>query len=140
MATLHVDIVTAERIVYSDEVDLVVAPGVQGELGILPNHVPIVTPLQPGEIRIRRAGAEDLMAIGGGFLEVFQNKVIILADTAERADEIDLARAEAARQRAEERLRLRGSEVDATRAEVALRRSIMRIRVAQRRRSGSRPS
>jgi F-type H+-transporting ATPase subunit epsilon len=135
MPGLQVDVVTAERIVLSQEADMVVAPGVEGELGILPRHVPLITALQAGAIRIRNQGVEDELAISGGFLEVHNNRVIILADSAERAEEIDLARAEEARRRAEERLRQRQvSEVDLTRAEAALRRSVTRLKIAQRRR------
>lgn len=136
MATLHVDIVTAERVILSDDVDLVVAPGVSGELGILPRHAALVTALQPGEIRLRKAGQEDHLAVSGGFLEVRHNQVTILADSAERVEEIDIQRAEEARRRAAERLALRTTEIDAVRAEAALRRSVTRLRIAQRRRRG----
>ena len=137
MARLHLDIVTAERVVFSEEVDLVVAPGIDGELGILPRHAALITALRPGEIRIRMDGREDHLAVGGGFLEVYNDRVIILADSAERAEEIDLARAEEARRRAEERLRMSGSDVDAERALASLRRSTIRLKVAQRRRRGA---
>ena len=139
MATLHVDIVTPERVVITDDVDLVVAPGVEGELGILPQHAALVTALQPGEIRLRKDGREEHLAVAGGFLEVRDNQVIILADSAERAEEIDLARAEEARRRAEERLAMRADAFDAARAEASLRRAMMRLRVGQRRRRGGRP-
>ena len=105
MPSLKLDIVTAERVVYSAEVDEVIAPGVEGQLGILPHHAPLMTTLQAGELRVKKGGAEDIMAISGGFLEVRPDRVIVLADAAERAEEIDVARAEAAKQRAEERLR-----------------------------------
>ena len=140
MATMRLDIVTAERAVFSDDVDLVVAPGIDGELGILPHHAALITALQPGAIRIRRGGDEEHLAVGGGFMEVYNNRVIILADSAERAEEIDFARAEEARRRAEERLRMRGgSDVDAERALASLRRSTIRLRVAQRRRRTAGP-
>ena len=93
---MRLDIVTAERLVSSEEVDWLVAPGVDGELGILPRHAPLLTALAPGEIRVVKDGEESFIAIGGGFMEVIGNKVTILADTAERADEIDAERAEAA--------------------------------------------
>ena len=139
MATMRLDIVTAERAVFSDDVDLVVAPGIDGELGILPHHAALITALQPGAIRIRRGGDEEHLAVGGGFMEVYNNRVIILADSAERAEEIDFARAEEARRRAEERLRMRGGDVDAERALASLRRSTIRLRVAQRRRRAAGP-
>ncbi len=130
----HLDIITAERPVYSDEVDLVVAPGVDGELGILPHHAPLLTALTIGELRIRKGQDEDLLAITGGFMEVLPDKVIVLADAAERAEEIDLDRAEAARQRAQESLTDRTRVTDLAQADAALRRSLVRLRVAQRRR------
>ena len=134
MATLNLEIVTAEHPVYSDEVDIVIAPGVVGQLGILPQHAPLMTMLEPGELCIRKNGEETFIAITGGFLEVLNNRVVILADTAERAEEIDMARAEAAKQRAQERLELHPAGTDLTRAEAALRRSITRLKVAERRR------
>jgi F-type H+-transporting ATPase subunit epsilon len=133
MSSLKLDIVTAERVVYSEDVDTVIAPGVEGQLGILPHHAPLMTILQAGELVVRRGREEDIMAISGGFMEVRPDRVIILADSAERAEEIDLARAEAARQRAEERLRDRKAEgLDETRAEASLRRAIARISVAEK--------
>ena len=132
--TIRLDVVTAERVVYSEDVDVVVAPGVEGELGILPHHTNLMTTLQAGELRVRRAGAELSMAISGGFLEVRPDRVIVLADAAERAEEIDIARAEAAKRRAEELLKSHPPEVDAARAEAALLRSLARLKVVERRR------
>ena len=134
MTTLKLDIVTAERMVYSEEVDVVVAPGVEGQLGILPKHAPLMTILGAGELLIRKGREEVYLAITGGFLEVRPDRVIVLADTAERADEIDLARAEEAKRRARERLTRPVPGVDSARAEVALRRSLVRLRVGERRR------
>lgn len=131
---LHVDIITAERPVYSGEVDLVVAPGVEGELGILPHHAPLLTALTIGELRLRKGEEEESLAIAGGFMEVLADKVIILADSAERSEEIDVARAEEARQRAQQSLADRTQVADLARADVAMRRSLVRLRVAQRRR------
>ena len=133
-ATIRLDIVTAERVVFSEEVDIVIAPGVEGELGILPHHANLMTILRPGELRVRRAGEEVCMAISGGFLEVRPDRVIVLADAAERDEEIDLARAEEAKSRAQERLSHRTPEIDVARAEAALVRSMVRLKVAQRRR------
>ena len=132
MATFRLDIVTAERAVYSGEVDMVIAPGVEGQLGILPHHAPLMTMFQPGELRIKKGGEEISLAISGGFLEARPDKVVVLADAAERADEIDVARAEAAKRRAQERLAERHApEIDAAQAEAALRRSLARLRVAE---------
>lgn len=131
---IRLEVVTAERSVYSDDVDMVIAPGAEGELGILPHHAPLLTLLTMGELRIRKGEEEISMAISGGFLEVRPDKVVVLADTAERADEIDLERAEAARRRAGEILTLRPEEVDRVRAEAAMRRAMIRLRVAERRR------
>jgi len=134
MSPIKVDIVTAERVVYSEEVDIVIAPGTEGELGILPNHAPLMTTLQPGELVMRKAGEEYSLAISGGFMEVRPDRIIVLADAAERADEIDLARAEAAKQRAQERITKHEMGVDTAQAEASLRRALTRIRVAEKRR------
>ena len=132
---IRCDVVSVERIVFSDDVDMVLAPGIEGELGILPHHAPLMTALVPGEIVIRKTGQEDvLMAVGGGFMEVRPDRVTILADSAERAEEIDVSRAEAARQSAQQLLSGRPSGVDIVRAENALRRSQIRLKVARRRR------
>ncbi len=134
MAGIQLDIVTAERQVYSDEVDVVVAPGIEGELAILPHHAPLMTMLQPGELRVRRGGEEFSLAVTGGFLEVRPDRITVLADAAERAEEIDIARAEEAKRRAEEMLGRPTADVDAARAEASLRRALMRIRVGEKRR------
>jgi len=130
---IKLDIVTAERVVYSEEVDAVIAPGVEGQLGILPHHAPLMTMLQAGELVARKGGQEEIMAISGGFLEVRPDRVIVLADSAERAEEIDTARAEAAKRRAEDRLRDRkATGLDETRAEAALRRALVRLEIAEK--------
>ncbi len=131
---LRLEIVTAERLVYSDEVDMIIAPGIMGQLGILPHHAPLMTMLEPGELRLKKNGEETYMAISGGFLEVLHNKVIILADTAERAEEIDIAHTIEAKQRAQEQLQLRPPGADLIAAEAALRRSLAQLKVAERRR------
>lgn len=132
---IRLEIVTGERIVYSDDVDAVVAPGVDGELGILPKHAALMTMLQPGELRVRKGEQEVLMAVSGGFMEVLPHRVTILADTAERADEIDEGRAEASRQRAQQLLSeaAKGGQIDATRAQAAMRRATVRLKVARKR-------
>jgi F-type H+-transporting ATPase subunit epsilon len=139
MAQIHCEVITAERAVFSGDVDMVVAPGIEGQLGILPHHAPLITALTYGELVLHRQGQEDeFIAIGGGFMEVGADHVIILADSAERADEIDEARAEAARHRAEELMSQQRHEAeDLARAEAALRRSVTRLKVARRR--GRRP-
>lgn len=138
MARLKLEIVTAESPIYSGEVDSIIAPGVEGQFTILPHHAAFMTMLEPGELCVRQEGEEIFVAVSGGFLEVQDNKVVILADTAERADEIDAARAEAAKQRAEEQLKHPGVGVDLAAAEAALRRSLARLKVAERRRKRER--
>ncbi len=134
MATFRLEVVTAERMVFSDDVNLVVAWGTEGQLGILPHHAPLMTMLRPGDLLIRKDNEEQYLAISGGFLEVRPDKVIVLADACERAEEIDVTRAEAAKRRAEEILKARAPEVDAAVAEAALRRSLARLKVAEKRR------
>ncbi|MGQ9572540.1 MAG: F0F1 ATP synthase subunit epsilon, partial [Dehalococcoidia bacterium] len=144
MPNLKVDIVTAERVVYSEEdVDLLVVPGIEGELGVLPLHAPLLTMIQPGVLRVVKGGQETTMAITGGFIEVHENQVTILADAAERGEEIDVARAEEARRRAQERLATRAAAVDLAQAETALRRALARVKAVEqarrRRRRGAPP-
>ncbi len=134
MATIKLEIITAERQVYSDDVSEVVAPGVEGTLGILPHHAPLMTMLQPGQLIARKDGEEQVFAVAGGFLEVRPERVIALADAAERAEEIDIQRAQAAKKRAEERLKEGPSGVEGAQAQAALRRALARIDVAERRR------
>ncbi|MGA2315446.1 MAG: F0F1 ATP synthase subunit epsilon [Thermodesulfobacteriota bacterium] len=134
MATFKLEIVTAERMVFSDEVSALIAWGVEGQLGILPHHAPLMTMLQPGDLMIRKDKGEEYLAISGGFLEVRPDKVIILADACERVDEIDIARAEEAKKRAQETLKVAPLTIDAAVAEAALRRSIARLKVAERKR------
>jgi F-type H+-transporting ATPase subunit epsilon len=137
---LQVEVVAAERSILSDEADEVLADTVEGQIGVLPRHAPMLTILVPGTVRLRRGDEEEILAVGGGFLEVSENKVVVLADSAERAEEIDVARAEEARARAAARLQTRGTDLDQDRARAALARSISRLRVAElsRRRGRSR--
>ena len=139
MAPMKLEIITAEQVVYSDDVDVVVAPGIEGELGILPHHAPLMTSLQPGEIRVRKDGEEVFLAVSGGFLEMMANKLTILADTAERSEEIDEARVQEAIKRAEERLAMGSADMDLERAVATLRRSQTRLKVVQRRRTRTSP-
>lgn len=134
MSGIRLDIVTAEGAVYSEDVDVVIAPGVEGQLGILPHHTPLMTILEVGELVVRKGAEEFSLAISGGFLEVRPDRVIVLADAAERAEEIDLARAEEAKRRAEEQLGRPTPDVDLAQAEAALRRSLTRLKVGERKR------
>ncbi|MBX3070254.1 MAG: F0F1 ATP synthase subunit epsilon [Thermomicrobiales bacterium] len=139
MAKLTVEVVTGERIVFTDdEVDMVIAPGASGTLGILPNHAPLITTLAGGELRVKKSGQEYAMVVFGGFMEVTPDKVIILADAAERVEEIDASRAEDARKRAEDEISKRGATEDLAAAQASLRRANIRLRTAERRRSGRR--
>jgi F-type H+-transporting ATPase subunit epsilon len=140
MARIKLEIVTAERQTFADEVNAIIAPGVEGQLGILPHHAPLMTMLQPGEIILKKDGEEIYLFVSGGFLEVRPDKVIILADACERCDEIDISRAEEAKLRAEERIRSKSPEADYSRAEAALRRSVSRLKVAERIRRRQRPN
>lgn len=138
---LTVEIVTAERILRTEQgIDVLVAPGSEGQLAILPHHAALMTTLSYGELVFRRGHDEEAFAVTGGFMEVRNNRVTILADRAEPAEEIDIARAEAARARAEERLRRyreqADRDIDQVRAAAALQRSLLRLRVAGRRRRG----
>jgi F-type H+-transporting ATPase subunit epsilon len=140
MATFRLELVTAERVMYSDDVDMVIAWGTEGQLGILPSHAPLMTMLQPGELIVKKNDEESYLAVSGGFMEVRPDKVIILADACERADEIDVARAQEAKRRASELMEARTAEVELATAEAALRRSMVRLKVAEkiRRRRGQR--
>jgi F-type H+-transporting ATPase subunit epsilon len=132
--TIHLEIVTPERLAYSDEVDAVVLPGSEGELGVLPHHAPLVSTLGVGELRIRKGGAEESFAIVGGFLQVRPDKVVVMAETADMASEIDLEKAQEARREAERALETGYSEgADLSAARAALQQALLRIRVAERR-------
>ena len=135
---MTLEIITAERQVYSDEVDMVIVPGFDGQLGILPRHAPLMTMLKPGELMVRKIGEEDMyVAVSGGFMEVLGNRVSVLADTCERSDEIDEERAEQAIRRAQERLANHGSELELERAMDSLRRAQVRVNLVRRRRTRS---
>lgn len=132
---LQLEIVTAERVVLSEQVDMVSAPSAEGRLGILPRHEAMLAVLLPGELHYTKNGVSTPFAISGGFIEVLPDRVTVLADTAERADEIDEARAEASRQQAQEAMKNRQSAEDVARAELALRRAMVRLNVARNRRN-----
>ena len=135
MPGMLLGIITAESQVFGDDVDMVVAPGIDGELGILPHHAPLMTMLQPGEILIRKEGADTYMAVTGGFMEVIGNKVTILADACERSEEIDESRAQQAVDRAQQRIASQESDLEMERAVGAMRRAQVRLNVVRRRRS-----
>ena len=139
MATIKIEIVTAERKVLEDDVDMVIAPGIEGQLGILPRHAPLLTALQPGEIRLKKGSEETALTVSGGFLEVRPDRVTVLADAAERVEEIDIARAEEAMRRAQERIQGRTAELDLQRAMASMRRATIRLKVARRRRGQTGP-
>jgi F-type H+-transporting ATPase subunit epsilon len=131
---LQLEIVTPERLAYSDEVDAVTLPGIEGELGVLPHHAPLVSTLGVGELRIRKGGAEESFAIAGGFLQVLPTKVVVLAETADMASEIDIEKAQEARREAEKALESGYHEgADLSTARAALQTALLRERVAQRR-------
>jgi len=134
VATFRLEIVTAERMVYSEDIDALVAWGVEGQLGILPHHAPLMTMLQPGDLMIRKNKEEDYFVISGGFLEVRPDKVIVLADACERADEINVTRAEEAKKKAQETMKASPMSAEAASAEAALRRSLARLKVAEKKR------
>jgi F-type H+-transporting ATPase subunit epsilon len=130
--TLHVTIVTAQQTVFEGEAEMVIAPGSEGQLGILPRHAPLLTTLDLGEMRIRRGGADEGLFVAGGFLEVNNNIVTVLADDAERAEDIDLAHAEEARRRAQAILAGEGISADAEASALAeLERATGRLKVAE---------
>src|SRR6476661_7099288 len=132
---LQLEIVTAERVVLSDQVDMVSAPSADGRVGILPRHEAMLAVLLPGELHFTKNGVSTPFAISGGFMEVLPDRVTILADTAERADEIDESRAEEARRRAEERIAQRQSDREMALAEAELRKALIRLKVAQLKRN-----
>ena len=130
--TFKLEIVTPERVVLKQDAASLVVPGARGSLGILADHAPLMAELTIGEVRVRGAdGRETRLAVSGGFVEIAKNTVRVLADTAERAEDIDIARAETAKKRAEERLRSRARDIDLARAEAALKRALARLRVAR---------
>jgi F-type H+-transporting ATPase subunit epsilon len=131
VSTFLLEIVTPERKVYAEEANMLIAKGVEGELGILPNHIPLVTPLKIAPITVKKQGAKDvLIAVNGGFMEVRKDKVVILAESAVLPEQIDVDRAKAARERAQKRLAdAKQANVDFKRAELALQRATNRIDV-----------
>jgi F-type H+-transporting ATPase subunit epsilon len=133
MGTVHLEVVTPEKVVVSQAVEIVVAPGTMGEFGVLEGHVPFLSGIQPGELRFGSGTERDILAVTTGFAEVSGDKVSILVDAAEKPYEIDVDRARRAMERAKERLAQREREdVDFARAESALRRSLIRLKIAEK--------
>jgi F-type H+-transporting ATPase subunit epsilon len=130
MSTLRLEIVTPERKVYEQDVQMVVVKGVAGELGVLPNHVPLVTPLKIGPVKVKKDGSEERIAVHGGFMEVRKDKVVILAEAAELSGDIDVLRAREAKERAQRRLEMKQADIDHKRAELALQRALTRLDVS----------
>jgi len=131
----QLEIITAERVLFEGEVETVVAPGSEGELGVLPHHAAVMTMLQSGELRYRIGGDESYLSVTGGFMDIRGDHVVVLADAAEHVDEIDADRAQEAMTRARERMASRGEDLDLERALQSLRRATVRIDIARRRRS-----
>ena len=132
MSSFLLEVVTPERKVYAEEAEMVVVKGVAGELGILANHIPLVTPLKIAPVKVKKGNSEEWIAVNGGFMEVRKDKVVILAETAELPGDIDVERATAAKERAEARLRNKQDEIDFRRAELALQKALNRIDVSQK--------
>ena len=131
---IRLEIITAERVLFNDDVDVVVAPGSEGAIGVLPHHAAVMTTLNSGELRYRRQADETHFVVHGGFMDIRRDCVVVLADAAEHVDEIDLPRAEEAVQRAQERIAARSDDVNLERALASLRRATMRLRVTRQRR------
>lgn len=129
MSTLRLEIVTPERKLYEEDVNMVVVKGAAGELGILPNHIPLVTPLKIAPVKAKKNGKDEWIAVHGGFMEVRKDKVVILAEAAELGKDIDVMRARQAKERAERRLADKASDLDLKRAELALQRALSRLTV-----------
>ena len=135
MDTLRLEIVTPDAVAYSDDVEMVTLPGVEGQMGVLPQHVPLMTQMVPGEMIVRKGGQDRFLAVGEGFVEITGDRVAILTDMAVAAESIDEAKAEEARQRAQARLRERMSAEEVASVNAALARSLAQLRVKRRQRS-----
>lgn len=130
MATLRLEVVTPDKTVVSTDAEMVICPGVEGEFGILPHHVSLLSALKIGDLRYRANGKDEDVFISGGFVDVNNNICSVLAESAEHARDIDTQRAQAARERAEQRLAQRDDDLDEVRAQVALQRALMRLQIA----------
>ena len=131
MGTLQLEVVTPDKTVVSAEVEMAVCPGVEGEFGVLPQHVSMLSALKIGDLRYRVNGKDENVFFSGGFADVNNNVLSVLAESAELATDIDTARAQAAKERAEKRLSAHDDSLDETRAEAALQRAVTRLQVAQ---------
>ena len=131
--TMKLEVVTPEGTVFSDDVEMVTLPGIAGQMGILPQHVPLITQMVPGEMIVRKAGRDLFLAMGEGLIEVTANRVAILTDLAIPADRIDEAKAEEARRRAEARLSEKLSDEELAAVNASLTRSLVQLRVKRRR-------
>jgi F-type H+-transporting ATPase subunit epsilon len=129
---LNLEVITPERLVLREQVDEVVAPGSNGELGILPDHTPLISQLKTGVLSYRQGNQNQRMHVSGGFIEVASDSVSVLSDVAEKPEEIDVERAQRAKERAERRLAARGEDIDFDRAELKLQRAMVRIQVGER--------
>ena len=132
MKTFLLEIVTPERVTFKDQVEFLAAPSYDGELGVLPGHIPLLSELKTGLLRFKKEGEQETVAISGGFLEVHPDHVVVLAETAELAEEIDAERARQAAERAKSQLAAAGKGPDFAIAEAALRRALIRLRAAER--------
>ncbi len=140
MAKILLEIVTPDRLVVSEEVDVVTAPGIEGEFGVLANHAPMIAAVKIGPLHYRVGDKEEWVAISGGFCEVSKNKITFLVESAERAYEIDVERALKAKERAEKRIQAylaQAEKIDYTRARAALQRALTRLLVAEKAKSGT---
>jgi F-type H+-transporting ATPase subunit epsilon len=132
---LRLEVITPERVVYAEDVDMVIAPATDGYVGILPHHAPLLTTLGPGEFRVKKGGVEQVLAVFGGFMDVRGDRVVVLTEDAEHAEEIDAKHAQDARDRAQQALQAGPmSAADEARARASLQRALVRIRVSERRR------
>jgi F-type H+-transporting ATPase subunit epsilon len=132
--TLKLEIVTPEAVTYSEDVDMVTLPGAEGELGVFPRHVPLMTQVMAGEVVVRKNNQDYFLAIGGGFAEITGNRVAILTDMAIKAGDIDEAKADEARRRAEERLQQKLSDEEVANVSAALAHSLAQLKVKRRQR------
>lgn len=132
MATLNLEVVTPERTVVKEEVEMVICPGSEGEFGVLPHHVSLLSALKIGPLCYRAKGNDEVLFVSGGFVDVNGDKCSVLAESAEKADSIDESRAQKAKERAERRLAAHEADVDEARAEAALQRAIMRLKILQK--------
>lgn len=132
MSTLRLEVVTPDKTVISEDVEMVICPGTEGEFGVLPHHVSLLSALKIGELRYRKDGKDKFAFVSGGFVDVNADICSVLAESAEKGEDIDRDRANAARERAEKRLREHQENIDELRAEVALQRALMRLSIAQK--------